>query len=254
MEQVILDKLNRFLETFEHKDDVVGCLACGSFVTGNPNSHSDLDVHLLLREGVDYRERGNRIIDGLLIEYFANSKRQILAYFEDDYKTISPMSHTQFLTGEIIFDKTGEIGELKKIAASQMAKKYEDIDVKVSGLGLYAIWDSLDDLESMYEEDRPDFEFVYYNRLNMLLKTYFWTQKTPYNLKTILGHIDSEITRNKYLLEELKDEELKSLIKTCITDKDRKNKLHAFRAIAGRILEANNFDIATFAFKSKEDI
>jgi hypothetical protein len=254
MEQEIINKLNTFLDNFEHKDDVVGCLACGSFVTGNPNSHSDLDVHLILKDSCDYRERGNRIIDGLLVEYFANTKRQILAYFDDDYKSISPMSHTQFLTGEIVFDKTGEIKELKEIAAAQMAKRYEDISASVSGLGLYAIWDSLDDLESMYEDVRSDFEFVYFNRLNMLLKTYFWTQKTPYNLKSILGHIDSETTRRKYLLEEIKDEELKSLIKTCITDRDRKNKLHAFRAIANRLLQENNFDIATFSFKSREDI
>ena len=254
MDKNILDKLNRFLDSFEHKDDVVGCLVCGSFVTGNPNAHSDLDVHLILREGVDYRERGNRIVDGLLIEYFSNSKKQIFAYFEDDYKSISPMSQTQFVTGEIIFDKTGEVKELKEIAKAQMSKKYVDVNTEVSGLGLYAIWDSIDDLESMYEDDRADFEFVYYNRLNMLLKTYFWTQKIPYNAKTVLGHIDSEITRRKYLLEEIEDEELKVLVKTCVTSSDRKAKLDAFKTIAKKILDKAGFDIATFAFKSPEEV
>jgi hypothetical protein len=91
--------------------------------------------------------------DTALIEYFSNSKKQILAYFEDDYKSISPMSQTQFVTGEIIFDKTGEVKELKEIAKAQMSKKYVDVNTEVSDLGLYAIWDSIDDLESMYEDD-----------------------------------------------------------------------------------------------------
>ena len=46
MRKEILKKLNKFLEEFEHKDDVEGVLVCGSFVTGHPNKHSDLDVHL----------------------------------------------------------------------------------------------------------------------------------------------------------------------------------------------------------------
>ncbi len=254
MDKVILDKLNTFLDSFEHTEDVVGCLVCGSYVTGNPNAHSDLDVHLILKEGVGYRERGNRIIDGLLIEYFSNSKKQILAYFEDDYKSISPMSQTQFVTGEIIFDKTGEVLELKEIAKSQMAKKYADVNTEVSGIGLYAIWDSVDDLEAMYEDNRADFEFVYYNRLNMLLKTYFWTQKIPYNAKTILGHIENPTTRRKYLLDEIEDQELKDLVKTCITDNNRKNKLDAYKTIANKILEQGDFDISTFAFKSAEEV
>ncbi|MDR0272764.1 MAG: nucleotidyltransferase domain-containing protein [Clostridiales bacterium] len=58
-------KLEIFLADFEYKNDVVGVLACGSFVTGNPTKHSDLDVHIVLDENVNYRERGNKYIDGL---------------------------------------------------------------------------------------------------------------------------------------------------------------------------------------------
>ena len=59
------DRLDTFMENFEYKADVVGILVCGSFVTGNPSSRSDLDVHIILDEAVDYRERGNKVVDGL---------------------------------------------------------------------------------------------------------------------------------------------------------------------------------------------
>ena len=34
-------KLDLFLADFEYADDVVGVLVCGSYITGNPTSHSD---------------------------------------------------------------------------------------------------------------------------------------------------------------------------------------------------------------------
>ena len=44
------EKLNKFLENFEYKDDIVGILVCGSYITGHPSSHSDLDIHIILNE------------------------------------------------------------------------------------------------------------------------------------------------------------------------------------------------------------
>jgi len=59
-------KLQKFLLEFEHAKDIDGILVCGSYITGSPTNHSDLDVHIILADDVDYRQRGNRIIDGLL--------------------------------------------------------------------------------------------------------------------------------------------------------------------------------------------
>ncbi len=79
-------------------NDTIGILVCGSYITGNPSTHSDLDVHIILNENVNYRERGNKIVDGLLIEYFANPAKQIREYFKDDYTNVRPMSQTQIPT------------------------------------------------------------------------------------------------------------------------------------------------------------
>ena len=116
MENHILEKLNMFLDSYKNINDVVGVLVCGSYVTGHPNKHSDLDVHLILKDGVFYRERGNVIVEGLLIEYFANTKQQILSYFNKDYRSVSLMSQTQFATGMIIRDDLGIVANLKKQA------------------------------------------------------------------------------------------------------------------------------------------
>ena len=42
--------LNKFLERYENKDFYEGAIACGSYVSGNANEFSDIDVHIVLRK------------------------------------------------------------------------------------------------------------------------------------------------------------------------------------------------------------
>lgn len=244
-------KLNKFIKTFEHKSDIVGILACGSFVTGNPTSHSDLDVHIILAESVDYRVRGNKIVDGLLIEYFANPPRQIRSYFKEDYEEISLMSQTQFATGEIILDTTGIVAELKKEAVEMISDAFKDIQPANHGLIKYGIWDMLDDLQDLYENERPEFDFIYYANLDQLISIYMQQIKQPYNKKVILGQITSDIVRKKYLLNELPDELVKNLIQTCITATNKKDRIDSYETLTNLVLDLmGGFEIDGFTFKS----
>lgn len=254
MKKEIEAKLQKFLDGFEHKADVVGVLVCGSYVTGHPNSHSDLDVHLLLNKKCKYRERGNRIVDGLLIEYFANTKRQILAYFDEDFKKLRAMSQTQFATGEIIFDKTGEIAQLKQEAEKQLERGLADVDVTPSSITLYALWDSMDDLQAIFEEGRADFDFVYYCKLDRLLSVVFHNMHLPFNVKTAYGQLVDKTVRKKYLLKEITDKPLCRLIKTAIAEVDKKKRLDAFCKLTQQILDENNFDISKFSFNNAEEV
>lgn len=248
------DKLNKFLEDFEYIDETVGILVCGSYITGNPSSHSDLDVHIILDNKVDYRERGNKIVDGLLIEYFANPARQVREYFKEDYDNVRPMSQTQFITGKIILDKTGEVQKLKDEAREMLAKKYNDLDTNINDLNKYGMWDMLDDLLDGLENNREDFDFIYYCNLDKLLSLYMKQIKFPYHKKTILGNITSEIVRNKYLLDELPDAAIKELIKNCIVLSDKNERMKNYEALTNMIFElTGGFSIDDFKFKSLVD-
>lgn len=110
------EKLDIFMSDFEYKNDIVGILVCGSYITGTPTNHFDLDVHIVLDDDVQYRERGNKVVDGLLIEYFANPPKQIHRYFEEDIDNKSLMCQTQFATGKILLDKSGDVAALKEKA------------------------------------------------------------------------------------------------------------------------------------------
>ena len=60
--------LNKFLKDWRDKDFVKAALLTGSYAVGG---------YLMLSDNVDWRERGNLIIDGVLVEYFANPVIQI---------------------------------------------------------------------------------------------------------------------------------------------------------------------------------
>ena len=247
-------RLDKFLEDWDYIEDTIGVLVCGSYITGNPSAHSDLDVHIILSDNVNYRERGNRIIDGLMIEYFANPPKQIIKYFEEDYNDINPMSQTQFITGRIVLDKTGVVKELKCKAKEMLETRYQEVDSNISELSKYAIWDMLDDLQDALETGRKDFNLLYYCNLDKLLSLYMRHIKYPYNYKTILGNLTSELTRSKYLLEELPDKQISEIVTNCITSDDTDEKLSNYELLTNKILDlSGGFEIGSFKSKGLID-
>ncbi|MGE8035840.1 nucleotidyltransferase domain-containing protein [Lysinibacillus sp. NPDC093692] len=54
--------LEEFLKDWKNRNDVVGALVCGSYVTGNPTNRSDIDVHIILSDDVDWREGINLLM------------------------------------------------------------------------------------------------------------------------------------------------------------------------------------------------
>ncbi|MCL2593216.1 MAG: hypothetical protein FWD82_07600 [Defluviitaleaceae bacterium] len=244
-------ELDVFLADFKYKNDVSGILVCGSFITGNPSKRSDLDVHIVLNESVLYKERGNKIVNGLLIEYFANPSREILKYFKWDIEDKSLMAQTQFATGEILLDKNGDIKHLKDIALKEIEEFYQDQEPAMSELAKYHLWDMADDLADAFENNKPEFDFLYFNFLNNLISSYMSTIKMPYNFKTILGNVNSDIVRKKYLLKELPDVEIKNLIEKCIITTEKEEKVELFQILTNKILNKfGGFEIDGFAFKT----
>lgn len=252
-------KLDIFLAHFEHINEVVGILVCGSYITGNPTNHSDLDVHLILDSSVDFRERGNKIVDGLLIEYFANPPQQILKYFEEDISENSLMAQTQFATGEILLDKNGEVQKLKEKARAMIADFYVKDDnssnMQMFALSKYGLWDMLDDLQDAFENGRPDFDFLYFNNLDRMIAIYMGCINRPYHCKVILGNITDSTVREKYLLKELPDAAISGLIVQCIKAASKDEKLELYQRLTTEILDkCGGFSIDGFKFKSGLDI
>jgi hypothetical protein len=158
------DAVNRFLAEWRIRPEVAGALVCGSYVTGGATARSDVDVHLVLHHDTPWRERGNRIVDGYLVEYFANTPACLRAEFRDDYKANSWMSMVQFTTGEILFDTNGDIATLRKEAADWILRPFGRLDDPAAVAGMrYSLWDTLDNLRDSAARKSPDLQYVYHH-------------------------------------------------------------------------------------------
>ncbi|WP_456274481.1 nucleotidyltransferase domain-containing protein [Bacillus sp. AK031] len=200
--------LDVFLKEWKNVKELSGVLVCGSYVTGNPSKRSDIDVHLVLKNGTKWRERGNRVVNGFLVEYFCNPPEQIRKYFKEDYNDRGTHAAVQFVTGEILRDGEGTIADLKKEAENWLAKPFEEISETSVEFIKYSIWDSLDNLKDLHENNREDFCFVYHNSLKALFDQYcqfLGIEAIPYY--QIGSYLKEPVYLQKYLKPPFPDEE-----------------------------------------------
>lgn len=230
--------LETFLKDWQGRDEVVAALVCGSYVTGHPSERSDIDVHIILSNDVKWRERGNQIVDGFLIEYFANPPGQIRRYFQDDFNKHRTMSMVQFQTGQILFDYTGIINELKLEAYAWQEKNYETINKTVLELKKYGLWDMLDNTKDCYEQKRGDFIFVYYHALATLFMEYgqFLNVDTIPTYQ-IHAYLVDPIYLQKYMKSAFPDEHFKQMFLHALKESNTEQMLESLEALVSYVLK-----------------
>lgn len=247
--------LNAFLEDWKSKEDVIGAMVCGSYVTGNPSPHSDIDVHIILCDEVDWRERGNVVLDGYLIEYFVNPPKQIKKYFEDDYNDLRPHSMVQFLTGKILFDKCNEIEILKNEARIWFDKKYKKLDNITVEMMKYYLWDTLDNLEDCYEQDRMDFDFVYYNSLKVLFEEYSkYLRVTIIPFYQVSRYLSEPNFLDKYLTNSFPDKYFSDKFLSLLYVNEKSQRIKVYSELTNYVMnKMGGFNIDGWSFKSMVD-
>ena len=214
--------LKKFLEPWEHNENVIGILVCGSFITGQLNKHSDIDVHIVLSENTLWRERGNVIIDNYLIEYFVNPPSQIRAYFQNDFNNYAKNSLVQFITGKVLLDKDGIVTNLKENAQDLFNKPFPIRSDSIIESDKYFLWDLSDNLQVAFEEDSPSFSYFYHNALTKIIDIY--RKYLGYDVlkpDKVLKIFVDENYRKKYLLDEFPDQSFIRLIVQAITTESK---------------------------------
>ena len=164
--------LDKFLAAWRVRPEVTGALVCGSYVTGDPSPRSDIDVHVLLKPSTTWRERGNAVVHGFLVEYFSNPPRRIRGYFREDHANNDHTCATQFVTGRIVFDRGGVIAKLKGEARAWIDKPFRKPTRAQALADGYGLWDNLDNFRDAVETGAPDLAWQYHHSLMAVLRTY----------------------------------------------------------------------------------
>lgn len=244
--------LNNFLNKWKSLPFYEGAIACGSYVSGNYNKFSDIDVHIVLKKGNSWRERGNITVDSFLIEYFANPVNKYET--EIDEEKYSSKNHTtrMFASGMIIDDVNGEVSKLKEKAVENSDIEMPSISDFELLIGKYACWDKFDELQVIYHENRDSFYLAYYEVYKQLIGFYERVKGFRSISITKLDKIlDSDQFRENYCIKEYYNNEEKELIRECMNIDTKEKMMKKINDLYDFVMSySGGFDINKFVLRS----
>lgn len=245
--------LNKFINQYKNEDYFVGALLTGSYLTGNNNQNSDIDVYIITNNEITWRERGNKLIDGYMIEYFINPISKIKSYFTKELESYHLSTTMMFVNSKIIYDKTNEVQALVDIAKDNIKnlnnlKEIDDFKYKSN---CYSVWDSYDELESKYKE-KEDIDFTYYLFLQKVIDGYFYNKQIPsLPLNKIEKILKNEDYKNKYNILKLPEKTFNELFLKCLSEKEYDKKFANAKELYNYFMnEFKDFDINNYALRS----
>lgn len=245
--------LETFLKPWKKREEVIGALVCGSYVTGNPSRHSDIDLHIILKEGTTWRERGDKYVHGILVSYFANPAKKHSEYAEEDYKRRRKVNAHMFSTGKILFDKTGELKKLVRDSRKDLLKKYPAQDTISVEIAKYNLWDSYDNLEEVFDARSPDFFFVYYAFLNDLFETYAkFLRFDSVPASKLRRFLINEKDKKKYCVEDFPDQEFVRMFVVALVIKPKQKMMSECKKLTDHVfVKMGGFTVDGWKIRSK---
>ena len=213
--------IEKFLNEYKNKDYFLGAILTGSYATGNNDKNSDIDIYIITKNDTEWRERGNRNVDGFLIEYFINPKKKILSYMEKELQDYHMSTTMIFVNAKILYDNDGSVKELIDIAKNNAnLTNLGNINEFKYKMNCYSVWDSFDELESKYNK-HEDIDFSYYIFLQRVLESYFYNKRIPsIPLNKIEIIFKNDNYRKKYNVKKLPDQKFILKVIKCFDEKN----------------------------------
>jgi hypothetical protein len=245
--------LQKFTDEWSSKKEVAGILVAGSFVTGNPSKHSDLDMNIVLKKGTKWRERGNKVIDGFLFEYFANPPEQVIEYFEKDHQNNRRTTAHMYASGKVLIEKDESLTKLRTLAIKYLATQYEPMSDFALQTTKYLLWDSMDNLEEIFEAKTANYNYVYYTHLDKLFSQYAvyvgYSEVKPHKIHSFLT--DKKALK-KYDMPAFPDKIFVKRWLACMTVSAKDDKQKQVKKLTQYVLQKmGGFDVDGFTFRSK---
>ncbi len=206
---------------------------------GNNNKYSDIDIYIVLKDNIKYRERGNIIINNYLIEYFKNPVHKIKEYLKKDARGHGGSIANMLINGKIIYGNKELLKKLRRKARYYINKKNK-VDIK----RYYKAWDMYDDYKAcIYHKKMP-----YYNALNALIEAYLYNNNylllPPQKIERVFK--DKQY-REKYKIKNFPNNRFNKLVINCFDEPNEKN----IDILYKYVMRQGKFNINGFKIKDK---
>lgn len=249
-----MPSVESFLSSWQNKNEVLGAMITGSRAISTSNAQSDIDILILLKEDCTWRERGNHIIDGYLIEYFANPLSTIRKLWQIDLLDNQRTNLRMIVTGKILSDVDNKVKDFQHEARKLFHDKFSAPDSFTIESDKYALWDSLDGFEDLFGRNSINTKLVYYSHLSLALQIYtkFLRTELPH-----LGKLDKlfydENYRLKYLFQSFPDEKFLSMFKQALQSNEKEQLKHASMLTSYIMDKMGGFEINNWKLRSTAD-
>ena len=161
-----------FIDQCSFKDDIETVFLTGSHAFGNADEFSDIDLFIVLNDNVNYRERGNKKVDGFRIEYFVNPVRQVIKTIDNNYANALLIDVNMILGGIVIFDKNETSDKVISYCREKLKSEFPKMSPFNEIMGLYLFWDNFDELGRAYKKQTPDFMMQYFRFIQNAFEMY----------------------------------------------------------------------------------
>lgn len=125
MDSLTQQTINSFLDTWQERPEYDSALITGSFAIGTVRPESDIDLRILYREGTDYCEVGECLINNKCVSFLAMSAVDYEECFKMDLQTGSKFEILAVVVGQILDDPNGQMAVLQQQASHFAAKSIE---------------------------------------------------------------------------------------------------------------------------------
>lgn len=161
--QQIREMVRGFVTEYLKDSQVVGALLTGSYATGiKVSKYSDIDLSFVLTDTSSKRKRGNKIVDGYLVEYTADPFRYIRKLFDENRTRGIRHIARKYATGIVLVDRGGVL-ELQQEAAIILQQPIPNADdEKWIEMAKYYLFDQLLNILALEEEHSGGFQFTYF--------------------------------------------------------------------------------------------
>lgn len=203
------------IEGLQKFDRYLGAFIFGSFARGEQDRNSDLDIIVVVDKDNVCKEINHPVIDGLKLDISFRSLSQIRAESEDTVKKGERIP--MIAESVIVFDKTGELGKLKRKFKNITPKKAGKKDFQFIH---FMIYHADDKAKRNLSTDKTSALLAMGINLNEILKFHY----------QIWGHW---WISNKRLLPDLRrwDNKLASLVEQFVITPEVKTKYEIWRQI-----------------------
>ena len=210
-----------FIESCPFKNEIECVFLTGSHATKNADEFSDIDLYIVLNDAVTWRERGNKRVNGLLVEYFANPMRQIKKYIDASYDSVSLIEVNMIRNGIILFDRNAAASELIAYCEQKTQSPFPQMSEFSAKMGLYHLWNSFDELQRSDTRQTPDLPMQFFRFMQDSLELYsrFIGSPVP-TYHHLYRWLTEDAYHKNYGLADYKDQEFLNLIKSAFECKN----------------------------------